>query len=87
MSTGEGAVLLAFHHLGVKMCNDLVIRRFAGTFVLLSLALGWWVSPYWFLFTAFVGVNLIQSTITKFCPLERILGRFGLFGCKPAVGS
>jgi hypothetical protein len=84
---GEGAVLLAFHHSGVKMCNDLVIRRFAGTFVLLSLALGWWVSPYWFLFTAFVGVNLIQSTITKFCPLERILGRFGLFGCKPAVGS
>ena len=69
------------------MCSDLVIRRFAGTFVLLSLALGWWVSPYWFLFTAFVGVNLIQSTFTKFCPLERILGRLGLFDCKPAVRS
>jgi hypothetical protein len=65
------------------MCNELVIRRFAGSFILLSLGLGWWVSPYWFLFTAFVGVNLIQSTITGFCPLERILGRFGLFGCRP----
>jgi len=64
----------------------MVIRRFAGTFILLSLALGQWVSPYWFLFTAFVGVNLIQSSITGFCPLERILSHFGLFGCarKPA---
>lgn len=65
------------------MCNDLVIRRFAGTFVLLSLALGWWVSPWWFLFTAFVGFNLIQSSLTGFCPLERMLGRAGLFGCRP----
>ena len=65
------------------MCNEAIIRRFAGTFVLLSLALGWWLSPYWFLFTAFVGVNLIQSTITGFCPLERILGHYGLCGCKP----
>jgi hypothetical protein len=65
------------------MCNEAVIRRFAGTFILLSLALGWWVSPYWFLFTAFVGANLIQSTLSRFCPLERILGRLGLFGCRP----
>lgn len=63
------------------MCSELVIRRFAGAFILLSLGLGWWVSPYWFLFTAFVGVNLIQSSLTGFCPLERMLGRFGLFGC------
>ena len=63
------------------MCNDDIIRRFAGTFVLLSLALGWWVHPGFFLFTAFVGVNLLQSSFTHFCPLERILGRFGLFGC------
>lgn len=65
------------------MCNEKVIRRFAGTFILLSLALGWWVNPGWFLFTAFVGFNLIQSSLTGFCPLERILGRFGLFGCSP----
>lgn len=63
------------------MCNEMVIRRIAGTFVLVSLALGWWVSPLWFLFTAFVGFNLIQSSLTRFCPLERILGRLGLFGC------
>ena len=43
------------------MCNDLVIRRFAGAFVILSVALGWFVSPWWYLFTGFVGINLLQS--------------------------
>lgn len=64
------------------MCDDRIIRRFAGTFVLLSLALGWWVSPYWFLFTAFVGFNLLQSSFTNFCPLEKILGAIGFPGCR-----
>lgn len=63
------------------MCDDRIIRRFAGTFVLVSLALGVWVNPAWLLFTAFVGVNLLQSSFTAFCPLERVLGRFGLAGC------
>lgn len=63
------------------MCPDNVIRRFAGVFVLASLALGWWVSPAWFLFTGFVGLNLLQSSFTGICPLERILGRFGVMGC------
>ncbi|MBK6455281.1 MAG: DUF2892 domain-containing protein [Gemmatimonadetes bacterium] len=63
------------------MCNDDVIRRFAGVFILLSVAFGTWVNPWWFAFTAFVGFNLLQSSITHFCPLEKILGRFGLFGC------
>jgi hypothetical protein len=63
------------------MCRESVIRRFAGTFVLLSLALGWFVHPAWLLFTAFVGFNLLQSSFTWFCPLERALGRFGWFGC------
>ena len=63
------------------MCNDDVIRRFAGVFILLSVALGTWVDPWWLAFTAFVGFNLLQSSITHFCPLEKILGRFGLFGC------
>jgi hypothetical protein len=58
---------------------QLIIRRFAGSFVLVSLALGWWVHPLWFLFTAFVGLNLFQSSFTNFCPLERILVRFRLF--------
>jgi hypothetical protein len=44
------------------------------------------VSPLWLLFTAFVGLNLLQSSFTGFCPLERILGRFQLFGCRaPSV--
>jgi hypothetical protein len=63
------------------MCADYIIRRFAGAFVLLSLALGYWVSPLWLLFTAFVGANLLQSSFTGFCPLERILGFVGLPGC------
>ena len=64
------------------MCRDVIIRRFAGVFILLSAALAYWVSPMWLLFTAFVGFNLLQSSITNFCPLEKILGRFGLFGCR-----
>ena len=67
------------------MCNEMVVRRIAGGFILISLALGWWVSPYWLLFTAFTGVNLFQSSLTGFCPLERILGRFRLLGCTPIV--
>ena len=51
------------------------IRAFAGTFVLASLALGWWIHPAFFLFTAFVGVNLLQSSFSGFCPLEMMLVR------------
>lgn len=65
------------------MCDDRIIRRFAGVFILLSVALAHWVHPAWLLFTAFVGANLLQSSFTAFCPLERILGRLGLAGCKP----
>ena len=66
------------------MCDDMVIRRFAGGFVLLSLALAYFASAYWLIFTAFVAVNLIQSSFTNFCPLERILGALRLMGCKSA---
>lgn len=65
------------------MCNDAIIRRIAGIFVMASVALGYWVHPGFFAFTAFVGFNLFQSSITGFCPLERILGRVRLFGCEP----
>jgi len=65
------------------MCNDALIRRIAGLFVLASVMLGYWVHPAFFAFTAFVGFNLLQSSLTGFCPLERILGRVGLFGCVP----
>jgi hypothetical protein len=65
------------------MCEEKIIRRFAGLFVLLSVVLGWLVNPLWFLFTAFVGLNLLQSSFSQFCPLERILGAGHLFGCHP----
>jgi hypothetical protein len=55
------------------MTMERKIRIIAGTFILASVALGWWVSPYWFLFTAFVGFNLIQSSISKWCLMEDIL--------------
>jgi hypothetical protein len=55
-----------------------LIRRFAGGFILISLALAWWVSPYWLLFTAFVGLNLFQSSLTRWCLLERVLARMGI---------
>jgi hypothetical protein len=47
-----------------------IVRRVAGTFVLVSLALGYWASPWFFLFTAFVGLNLLQSSFTRWCPME-----------------
>lgn len=55
------------------MTLENTIRAIAGTFILISLSLGYFVSPYWFLFTAFVGVNLIQSSFTKWCLMEDIL--------------
>jgi hypothetical protein len=55
-----------------------VIRAIAGSLVLLSLALGYWVSPYWYLFTAFVGLNLLQSSITRWCLMENILAKLGV---------
>ena len=54
------------------------LRLIAGAFVLLSLALGYWVSPYWFLFTAFVGLNLFQSGFTNWCPMMAFLRKLGL---------
>lgn len=66
------------------MCPDKIIRRFAGAFILISVALAMTVDPRWMWFTAFVGFNLIQSSITNFCLLEKILAALGVMGCKPA---
>ena len=60
------------------MTLERCIRLIAGTFVLASLALGTWVSPYWCLFTAFVGANLFQSAVTKWCLMEDILKALGV---------
>jgi len=59
------------------MTIDRMVLAFAGAMVLLSLVLGLFVSPYWFLLTGFVGLNLLQSAFTGFCPLAIILKKFG----------
>jgi hypothetical protein len=59
-----------------------VVRLVAGLFILLSLALGIYVNPNWLWFTAFVGVNLMQSGLTQWCLMEKILQKLGIqSGC------
>ena len=60
------------------MTVERYLRLIARAFVLASLALGYWVSPYWFLFTAFVGLNLLQSAFTNWCPMMAILRKAGV---------
>jgi hypothetical protein len=55
-----------------------IIRAVAGSFVTISLILGYFISPYWYLFTLFVGLNLFQSAFTKWCLAEEILKKFGI---------
>ena len=63
------------------------IRAIAGFMVLLSLAIGWWVTPWALLFTAFVGLNLLQSSGTHWCLMEDILRRAGCCPEDPAAHS
>jgi hypothetical protein len=58
------------------------IRLIAGTFVLVSVALAYFHSRYWLLFTAFVGLNLLQSSLTRWCLMEDILRRLGVPPCQ-----
>ena len=67
------------------MTIDRYLRLMAGFFVLLSLALGYWVSPYWFLFTAFVGLNLFQSAFTNWCPAMSLLRKLHVPECEHEV--
>ena len=60
------------------MTMDRKIRVIAGTLLLVSLALAVWVSPWWLLFTAFVGLNLLQSGLTNWCLMEDILRWTGI---------
>ena len=67
----------------MTMTSWQLVRMFAGLFILISLALGLpgspvFVSPWWLAFTAFVGVNLLQSSVTRWCPLEIVLRRLGV---------
>lgn len=59
------------------MALDRIIFSIAGLFIVLSLALAQLHSPHWLWFTGFVGLNLLQAGLTKFCPLALILKRFG----------
>ena len=63
------------------MCRERWIRLAAGAFILISLALGVWVHPNWLFFTAFVGLNLFQSALTRWCLLESILKKIGVPPC------
>ena len=54
------------------------IHTIAGTFIVVSLVLGIWIHSYWFIFTAFVGLNLFQYGLTKFCPMAVILRKIGV---------
>lgn len=62
------------------MTLENAIRVLAGSMVLLSLALTTWVNPHWIWLTVFVGVNLVQSAFTGFCPAEIILRKLGVGG-------
>ena len=62
------------------MTVERALRMLAGAFILASLALGYWVNPYWYLFTAFVGLNLFQSAFTGWCPMMPILRSLGMRG-------
>ena len=67
------------------MTVERFLRMIAGAFVLLSLALGYLLSPYWYLFTAFVGLNLFQSAFTNWCPMMTILRKAGVPDGRKAV--
>jgi hypothetical protein len=60
------------------MAMERWIRLIAGTFILASLALAHWVNPNWLWFTAFVGANLFQSSLTRWCLMEDILAKLGM---------
>ena len=60
------------------MTVERYLRMIAGFFVMLSLVLGYFYSPYWYGFTAFVGLNLFQSAFTNWCPMMTILKKLGV---------
>jgi hypothetical protein len=60
------------------MTVERYLRLIAGLFVMVSVGLGYWVNPAWFLFTAFVGLNLFQSAFTDWCPMITFLRKLGV---------
>jgi hypothetical protein len=64
------------------MTIDKAVLMFAGFVVLVSVALGYYYSPYWFLLTAFAGLNMVQASLTGWCPAAIV---FKKVGCKSGV--
>ena len=61
---------------------DRAVLAFAAVMILVSLLLAWYVSPYWLLLTAFVGLNMLQAAFTGFCPAAMVFRKLGLkAGC------
>ena len=65
------------------MTIERALRALAGFFVMLSVALGYWLHPGFLLFTAFVGLNLLQSAFTGACPAMAVFRKLGLRACVP----
>ena len=63
---------------GITMTVERALRIIAGSFIMISIALGHFVNAYWYLFTAFVGLNLFQSGFTNWCPMMSLLKTLGL---------
>ena len=59
------------------MNSNRMVFAVAGTFIIVSVALGLWVHPNWFYFTSFIGVMLFQSAFTKFCPMDFLFRKLG----------
>lgn len=57
---------------------DRIVLAFAGTVILVGIALGTWVNPLWYILTAFVGANMLQAAFTQFCPLAFALKKMGV---------
>jgi hypothetical protein len=64
------------------MTIERTLRLIAGILLLVSVLLAHYVNPYWLLFTAFIGLNLLQSGLTNWCPMMTLLRKAGLKGCR-----
>lgn len=64
------------------MCKERAIFMVAGSLVLIGLFLGRFAAPGWYLLSAFVGVNMLQASLTGFCPLTKILNKLGVPPCE-----
>lgn len=65
------------------MSIERYLRLIAGLFVFVTVILGYWYSPYWFLFTGFVALNLVQSAFTNWCPMMTFLRWMGVKESRP----